>query len=249
MSHLRGPSACPGPVALLAACLIATAFAGCQSKPAGASPGFSGSSSASRSGQEQDSKKVSSGIKLLMDSIEKPQATVHFSYQASENVNPKFPMQAGELPKVGVVSLEADISSDEVAVTENRAGKQTETKASKSDMGFAMAKLDVMGCMLEVTFPFAYAGITAESAGSDTVGGMPADKFNMDTTTADASKQAALAMLSGMFNGKVKINSVKGSAWLEKSTGRLVKFDLNTDLSAQDGHTWQEHYQALVTAK
>jgi hypothetical protein len=71
----------------------------------------------------------------------------------------------------------------------------------------------------------------------------------MDTSTADASTQAALAMLGGMLNGKVKIKSVKGSAWLEKSSGRLVKFDLDTDLSSQDGHSWQEHYAVLVTPK
>lgn len=234
-------------VALLAAASVVIGAAGCQSKPSGAS----GASAplAGRSGVEQDSKKVSNGIKLLMDSIDKPAAPLHFSYRANENVNPKFPMQAGELPKIGLVTVEADVSSDEVAVSESRNGKHTESKASKSDAGYGLAKLGVMGCMLDVTFPFAYAGTTAAPAGSDMVGGVPAEKYNMDTSTANASTQAGLAMLGGMLGGKVKIQSVKGSAWLEKSTGRLIKFNLDADLSTQDGHSYQEHYEAAVTPK
>jgi hypothetical protein len=248
MSCLPDRSVWQGPIALLVAASISILSAGCQSKSSASSSGLSAPLSG-HSGAAEDSKKVTDGIKLLMDSLDKPQAPFHFSYQANENMNPKFPMTDGELPKLGPVTVEADLSADQVSVTENRAGKQTETKATKSDMSFGLAKLGVMGCMLEVTFPLAYAGPTAEAAGSDAVGGVPADKFNMDTTTANASTQAALAMLGGMLNGKIKVKSVKGSAWLEKSTGRLVKFDLNTDLSTQDGHTWQEHYAAVLTPK
>lgn len=228
---------------------IAVMLSGCTGTSSGPSNLRAGSS-ASMSGRPAgaaNSKRVSDGMKLLMDSIDKPQAPLHFTYQANENVNRKFPMQAGELPKLGDVSVEADVSPDGVTVTEDRAGKRTETKASKSDPSFGFAKLGVMSCMLEVTFPFAYAGPTAEAAGSDVVGGVPADKFNMDTTTADANTQAALAMVGGMLGGKVKIKSVRGSAWLEKSTGRLVKFDLKADLSSQDGQSWQERYRAEVT--
>ncbi len=248
MCRLAGRSVWQVPAVLLVGAFIAVFAAGCQNKAPAASSGFSVPVSG-HSGAQKDSKKVSDGMKLLMDSLNKPQAPLHFSYKASENVNSKFPMQAGELPKLGSVVVEADVSPDEVAVTENRAGKQTKTKANKSDMTFGLAKLGVMGCMLEVTFPFAYAGPTAEAAGSDVVGGVPADRFNMDTATAAASTQPGLAMLGGMLNGKVKMKSVKGSAWLEKSTGRLVKFNLDADLSTQDGHSWQEHYEAMVTPK
>lgn len=248
MSHLPGRSVWQVVKVMLAAGTMAAVVAGCQSK-AGPSSGFSAPLSGHSSGA-QDSKKVSDGIKLLMDSIDKPQAPLHFSYQATENVNPKFPMTNGELPRLGPVSVEADISPDEVSVTENRDGKQSEAKGSKSDAGaYGLAKLGVLGCMLDVTFPFAYAGPTAAAAGSDSVGGVATDKYDMDTTTANASTQAAMAMLGGMLNGKLKVKSVKGSAWLEKSTGRLVKFDLSTELSMQDGHSWDEHYQVTVTPK
>jgi hypothetical protein len=252
MSHVLGRRVWRGQTALLIAGCMAMAAAGCQ-KSAGTASGPSSGFSvplSGHSGRAQDSKKVTDGMKRLMDSFEKPDAPFHFSYQAKENVNPKFPMQAGELPKLGPVTVEADVSSDDVSVTENRNGKQTQSKAGKSDAaGYGLAKLGVMSCMLEVTFPFAYAGPTAQSAGTDAVGGVTTDKYDMDTTTADASTQAALAMLGGMFNGKVKIKSVKGSAWLEKSSGRLVKFNLDTDMSTQDGHSWQEHYEAVATPK
>ncbi len=248
MSRLSGRAVGQFPVIVMIATSVAVLSIGCQSKSSPAS-GFSAPMSG-HSGVEKDSKKVSDGMRLMMDSINKPEAPLHFSFKANENVNPKFPMTNGELPRLGPVTVEAELSQDEVTVAENRDGKQSQSKGSKSDAAaIGLAKLGVLGCMLEVTFPFAFAGPTAEAAGSDVVGGMPTDKYNMDTTTANATTQAGLAMLGDMFNGKVKIKSVKGSAWLEKSTGRLVKFNLDADLSTRDGYNWQEHYEAMVTPK
>lgn len=233
------------PISIVFTALV---LSGC-SKSSG-SPGLTGGSSALMGGRAASSKRVSDGMKLLMDSLDKPQAPAHFSFQGNVNVNPKFPREAGERPKLGEVSVEADVSPDEISVTDTRAGKRSETKANKSDqMGFPMAKLGVMSCMLEVAIPFAYGGPTATAAGSDVIGGVPADKFDMDTTGVDATTQAGLAMVGGTLGGKIKIKSVKGSAWLEKSSGRLVKFDLSADLSTQDGESWQEHYEAALTPK
>jgi hypothetical protein len=252
MSRLYGRKQAIGQsgVVVIAVVVITLALTGCG-KPSGSSGPLAGMIEQASTAKDsaQDSKKVGDGLKLLMDSIDKPQAGLHFSYQAQENINPKFPSQAGTLPELGAVTLEADVTPDEVTVSENRGGKPTQTKSNKSDPMFGLAKLEVTSSLLKVTIPFAVGSPTAESAGSDAVGGTPADKFNMDTTTANANTRAALDMLGAMFGGKVKIKSVKGSAWLEKSSGRLVKFDLNTDLSTQDGHSWQEHYQAVVTQK
>ncbi len=233
---------------LISIVFIMSALVGCSNKSSGSSAGSSGAPF-TRPAAATDAKKVGDGLTRLSDSISKPQAAFHFSYQSRENLNPKFPSQAGSKPEVGTVEVEADIAPDQIAVSETRGGKRTETKANKSDPMFEMAKLPVLGSLLGPTFPLAFAGPTARFAGSDTVGGVVADKYDMDTTTADATTQAGIAMAGAMLGGKVKINSVKGSAWLDKSSGRLVKFTVDTDLRTQDGQSWQEHYQAVVTPK
>jgi hypothetical protein len=221
---------------------IAVALAGCTSS--GPTNPLSGSSRSA-----DDSKKVGDGVKLLMDSIDKPQTSIHFSYQARENLNPKFPSQTGSQPAMGTAAVEADITPDAVDVIETRGGKRTETKANKSDPAFGLAKLPVLGAMLEVTFPLAIGGAAAQSAGSDTVGSVATDKFDIDTTTASAATQAGISTLAAMLGGKVKIKSVKGAVWLEKSSGRIVKFNLDSDLGTQDGQSWQEHHEVVVTPK
>jgi hypothetical protein len=237
-----------GGFALLAVVCITAGLLGCENKPSGSSVPLGGFAGPSRPAEE-DSQKVGNGVKLLMDSIDKPQTSIHFSYQAQENLNLKFPSQAGSQPVVGTAQVEADITPGDIDVIETRGGKKTETKAAKSDPMFGLAKLPVLGAMLEVTFPLAFSGPSAQSAGSDTVGGVAADKFNVDTTTANATTQAGMEVAAAMLGGKIKIKSVKGAVWLDKSTGRLVKFNLDSELSTQDGQSWQEHHEVVVTPK
>lgn len=246
MSCSDGAEACFGRtwMAPISFVVIALALAGCGNKSSGSSP-----APFTRPAAATDTKKVGDGLTLLSKSIDKPQAAFHFSYQSRENLNPRFPSQAGSKLEMGTVEVEADITPDDVAVSETRGGKKTETKANKSDPMFGLAKLPVLGSLLGATFPLAFASPTARFAGSDTVGGAAADKYDMDTSTADAATQTGIAMAGAMLGGKVSIKSVKGSAWLEKSSGRLVKFNVDTDLSTQDGQSWQEHYEAVVTPK
>ena len=226
---------------------IAFTVAGCGNKSSGPSAPLSAHAGSARSAE--DSRRVGEGLKLLMDSLDKPQTGLHFSYQSQENLNPKFPLQAGSKPEVGTVQVEADITPDDIDVNETRGGKKTETKAKKSDPMFGLAKLPVLGSMLGATFPLALGGPTAQFAGSDTVGGAVADKFNIDTTTANATTQAGMEVAAGLLGGKVAIKSVKGAVWFEKTSGRLVKFNLDTDLGTQDGQSWREHSEAVVTPK
>lgn len=193
--------------------------------------------------------KLGQGMKLLMDLMENPGAGFHLSYKAKENINPRYGTAASAKPEIGPVELEADVTPDEVNINETRGTKKTETKAKKSDqLNWSMAKLEVLGTLLEPNVAMAFGGMAARSAGSDTVSGIATDKIEFDTSKT-ASAQAGLALASGLLGGKAKFDSVKGTAWLDKTTGRLVKFDVDSAVSDKAGNSWQQHHEATFAPK
>lgn len=193
--------------------------------------------------------KLGQGMKLLMDSMDKPGAGFHLSYKAKENINPRYGTAANAKPEIGRVELEADVTPDEVNINETRGTKKTETKVKKSDqLNWSMAKLEVLGTLFEPNLALAFGGMAARSAGSDTVNGIATDKIEFDTSKT-ASAQAGLALAGGLLGGKAKFDSVKGTAWLDKTTGRVVKFDVDSAVSDKAGNSWQQHHEATFAPK
>lgn len=234
----------PGWIALLLSLAAMVLLAGCKGK--------SGSPSAlqERAMGGGATQKVSGATNLLMESIDDPKAALHISYKAQKNINPKFPMEAEAKPEMGPVEVEADVTPDGINVSETVGSKKTSAKAARTDeMGWPMAKLEVMGPLLDVNIALAFGGVVARPGGSDSVGGIAADRFDMDTANAPAAAKAGFEMAAAMLGGKVKINSVKGSAWVDKANGRLVKFNVDTELSDKQGNSWTEHHEGLVTPK
>ncbi len=196
------------------------------------------------------SQHMTEGMKLLMDSVSKPTAAFHLSYRSQENLNPKFPMDASAKPDVGPVDVEADVSPDSLNVQTTRGKKTSAAKATRADqLAWPMAQLEVSGTLLGPSIAMAFGGVTARDSGADMVAGVAADKIDFDTTTATASQLAGLKMAQSMLGGRIKFESVKGTAWLEKSSGKLVKLNVETDLADQAGNSWKESYAVEVTAK
>jgi hypothetical protein len=233
---------------LLLACLAAAVglAAGCGSKP---SPLTSAVKERAMGGGDA-AKKMNDGMKLLMEWTQHPDTGFHFSYKAQKNINPNFPHQEKAKPEVAAVEMEADVTPEEISVSETQRGKKKNTSAKKSDaLGWPLAQLQVTGTLLDPSLAMAFGSSVARSAGSEDVGGRPTDKYEFDTTTASASARAGFEMASAMLGGKIKFTSVQGTACVDKATGRLVKFNIDTELSDQAGNSWKEHQEGLVTAK
>ncbi len=228
-------------------CVVATLLlVGCGNKP---SPSSSARTERAMGGGDV-AHKMSQGTKLLMDSVQNPPAPFHFSYKAEKNINPKFPQDEKAKPELGPVEVEADVSADELSFKSTRGKKSTESKAKKSDqLGWPMAQLELTGSLLDPAIALAFAGAVARPAGSDTVGGVGTDKYEFDTATATGGAKAGMEMAMGMLGGKVKFRAVKGAAWVDKATGRMVKFNIDSELSDKAGNSWKEHDELLVTPK
>jgi len=226
----------------LAATLL---LAGCGTKPS------TSSARLERSVSETDaSRKLGNSMKLLTDSMKDPASPLHFSYKAQRNLNPRYPMDPNAKPEVGPVSLQADVAADSLHISETRGQKKEENKAKKPDqLAWSMGQLSLIGALADAGFALAFGTPVARPAGSDTVGGVATDKYVFDTSASLGSARAGLEIAQSMLGGKVKYGAVKGSAWLDKTTNRLLKFNIDTDMSDQAGNSWKEHYEGEATRK
>ncbi len=193
------------------------------------------------------SQKLQSCTKLLMDSMEKPTTHFHFSYRAQENINAKYPMDKAAKPEIGPVTVEAEVSPDEIDVTSTRDKQTSAHKAKKADAGaWAFAQMDLLGPMTGTGILLAFGQAVARPGGSESVGGFAADKYDFDTSTATGSTKAGLDMAKAMITN---IDNTKGTVWVDKATGRLTKFNMDADFKDKAGNTWKEHYEGEVTPK
>jgi len=227
---------------LLACLVVAVALSACGTKP---SP--SSSAPMERANVPDSQRKLQRSTNLMMDAINKPTMPIHFSYKGQQNLNDKYPREESAKPEVGPIQIEADISPDALNLTETRGGKKTERKIAKSDAaGMAFARLDLLGPLMNVTMVTAVGTPVAQPAGSDAVEGAAADKFQFDTATATGPKAAGVQMAKSMLTN---FQNVKGTVWVDQSSGRLSKFNLDADFADKAGNTWKEHYEGEVTPK
>jgi len=193
------------------------------------------------------SKAIGESSRLLMDFMEKPTAPYHFTYKAQQNINPRFPSDKTAKPEVGAVEIEADGSPDEIDLKSVRGDKTAETKAKKDDqLGWSMAQLSLIGPVGNVGIVLAFGQLAARPAGSEAVGGAPADKYEFDTTLASGANKAALDIARNMITN---LASTKGTIWIDKASKRLAQFNIDTEMADKAGNKWKEHYEGELTTK
>jgi hypothetical protein len=237
--------ACCAMIILLAGCK--NAGTGAEGKGGTAAPASSAAVGVARPALSDIKQRLGHCTSLLMDSLQKPTASYHFSYKAQENINPKFPMDKTAKPEVGPVEVEADISPDQISLTSLRGKQKTEQKAAKADqLAWSMTNLELIGPVTSTAMMLAFGQMVAQPAGSGTAGGVDADKFEFDTSTATGTTKTGMDIARAMITN---LESTKGTVWLEKSTGKLVKFDIDASFANQQSNSWKEHYEGEVTLK
>jgi hypothetical protein len=113
-------------------------------------------------------------------------------------------------------------------------------------MNWAMANLTTLGTMTSPNFVIAVASAVAAPPSTDLVGATPADKFTFDTTTATPSQKMGLDAARMVLT---TIKDCKGTAWIAKESGLLIKFNVDADYLDKYNRAWKEHYEGEVTPK
>jgi hypothetical protein len=195
-----------------------------------------------------DAQRLTSGASKLIDAMKRPTQSFHFSYKGKENINSQYPQDKSQFPRVGPVVLQADISPEEISVTETRGSTTKTSKAKDGDeLNWSMANLATLGVMTNPTLVIAVGASVTSPPTTDLVGVALADKFTFDTTTADTSSQKMALERARMVVTTIK--DCKGTAWIAKDSGLLIKFNLDADYLDKLNHAWQEHYEGEVTPK
>ncbi len=190
-----------------------------------------------------DAKRLSDGANKLMDAMNKPTISFHFSFKGQENIS----KDRTQPPKVGPVAIQADISPEEISLTETRGSTTKTSKVRKSDaINWDMANLTTLGVMTNPDFVIALGSSVTSPPSTDLVGTAPADKFTFDTTTATPSQKMGLEAARAVLT---TIRDCKGKAWIAKDSGLLIKFNIDADYVDRYNHAWKEHYEGDVTPK
>jgi hypothetical protein len=194
-----------------------------------------------------DARRLSDGANKLMDAMNKPTRSFHFSFTGQENINDKFLRDQTQQPQVGPVVLQADISPEEINLTETRGSTTKTSKAKKGDeLDWSMANLTTLGVMTSPDFVIAVGSSVASPPSTDLVGATPADKFTFDTATATPSQKVGLEAARMVLT---TIKDCKGTAWIAKDSGLLIKFNIDADYLDKYNRAWKEHYEGDVTPK
>lgn len=238
---------CVKSIAPFAVLILAGVLPGCASKPAPMESFSNAPKPRASRPNMTEARRLSAGANKLVDALTKPTETFHFSFKGEQNLNDKYPEDKTQSPKVGPVTLEMDVSPEVRNIVETRGETRTTTRVAKTDeVNNAMANLALLGVMSEVNFSIALGSAVASSPSSDAVGTVPADKFTFDTSQANPTQKTALDIARAMLT---TIQNTKGSAWIARDSGRMIKFNIDTDYEGKDGHAWKEHYEGDVTPK
>ena len=143
-------------------------------------------------------------------------------------------------------TLKADVSGDDIyliSTTKGAQGKTTEgyimdSNSKDQTKGYVVKNgkleedlfLPLSWAMLPLDYgmPLIFAAMGPSPAGSESVDGRAADKFNVDVANAPAGAAGAL---KGMG---IIVYSSKGTVWVDKETGALLKMAIDYEKDVQD---------------
>jgi hypothetical protein len=191
-----------------------------------------------------DAHRLSDGASKLIAAMKRPTGAFHFTYQGLENLS----IDKTQPPEVGAVSLQADISPEEIDLKETRGSVTNTTKAKYGDeTNWSMANVATLRVMTSPTLAIAVGASVTSPPSTDLVGTTVADKFTFDTA-ADLTSSQKLGLNRARMVLSI-IKDCKGTAWVAQDSGQLVKFSIDADYLDRNGHVWTEHYAGVVLPK
>ncbi len=99
-------------------------------------------------------------------------------------------------------------------------GKEYTVEAGKLTESIGAVSMTWVFFPLKVVLPLAIAAMGSSSQGTESIDGRQAEKFAVDTASAPAGTMGAL----GSF---LTVTSAKGTVWVDKETGALLKCNLD----------------------
>jgi len=232
-------------VVSLALCLlVGLLLAACTSKPAAHASNTSPSTTPVSSKPDD----LQAAMDKLEASIQKPTAPFHGSFKKSTSDGFSY-------------ECEADVSTDGIT------GQQTDNNPT-TKIGNDVFPANTRTRQLNGTpfgspsFQYAYGSIHAyfsghigdaqpgvKYVGDEQVGGYDARHYDFDLTGVDADIKKAMELGNSVGMRQTKDFNMKGSAWIAKADGRMVKFAFDDIYTFSTGKIDSTHFEGLITKK
>lgn len=187
-------------------------------------------------------------MEKLTNAIEKPASPFHLSLKKSESSGLQYECEA-DVSSTGIVGRQTD-HSPEVKMGIDVFPANTRVRQLSGTPPGSLNWSTVRGG-IEMTYLNGHIGDAQEGvkyAGDVEIGGYEAQRYDFDLAGIDATIKRAMGVGNAIGAGRqVKEFNIKGSAWIAKDSGEMVKFQYDTIYSFSNGESEVIHYEGAVS--
>lgn len=198
---------------------------------------------------KSDADDLQAAMNKLQDSLGKPAGPFHLSAKKSGSDGFTTQCEADVSPD-GIVGKQTDFAPA-MKVGNDAFPARTNVRELKGtplgSPGWGYARGNIIGAYLNGHIGDAQEGV--KYVGDEQTGGYEARHYDFDLANVDARIKKAMNLGNAMGLRQTKDFNMKGSAWIAKDDGRMVKFAYDTTFTFADGSTDTTHYEGTVTKK
>ena len=228
------------------ALLIIAGLTSCTSKPAAHA---ASTSSTTATTQPRNGDDLQAAMDKLEESIHKPSAPFHASFKKNDLDGFTYECEA-DISPAGITGQQIDSNpatkvGDDIFPANTRTRQLNGTPYGSPNFQTAYGGISM--AYLNGHIGDAQQGV--KYVGDEQTGGYDARLYDFDLTGVDATIKRAMTMGNSMGMRQTKGYNMKGSAWIAKDDGRMVKFSLDNIYSFADGKTSDTHFEGTITKK
>jgi hypothetical protein len=228
------------------ALLIIAGLTSCTSKPAAHA---ASTSSTTATTQPRNGDDLQAAMDKLEESIHKPSAPFHVSFKKSDSDGFTYECEA-DISAAGITGQQIDSNpatkvGDDIFPANTRTRQLNGTPYGSPN--FQTAYVGISMAYLNGHIGDAQQGV--KYVGDEQTGGYDTRHYDFDLTGVDATIKRAMTMGNSMGMRQTKGYNMKGSAWIAKDDGRMVKFSLDNIYTFADGKSSDTHFEGTITQK
>lgn len=183
----------------------------------------------------------------LQESIQKPASPFHASFKKSTSDGFSYSSEADVSPN-GITGKQTDVSPQTNVGGDVFPASTRVRDLNGSPAGgpaFQAVAAGMIMAYLNGHIQDAQEGV--KYIANEQTGGYDARRYDFDLTGVDATIKRAMQIGNAAGLRQTKDYNVKGSAWIAKDDGRMVKFSFDNIYTFSDGKVESTHYEGAVT--
>jgi hypothetical protein len=193
-----------------------------------------------------DSADLQAAMNKLEESIHKPSATFHGSFKKSTSDGFSYECEA-DISSTGIAGQQTDNNpatkiGDDVFPANTRTRQLNGTPYGSPNWQYAYGGISMT--YLNGHIGDAQPGV--KYVGDEQTGGYDARHYDFDLSGVEADIKKAMVVGNALGMRQTKDYNVKGSAWIAKDDGRMVKFSFDNIYTFSDGKIDSTHYEGAI---